>query len=95
MKKRLKANTQRSKLPTVLKTTPQKERRRQHRNKYHYKQAHAKRERLRVKAFNQAIIHLRNSIPFFSLHKRNSKIEVLKLAVFYISFLQDLLNKHI
>ncbi|ESO03572.1 hypothetical protein HELRODRAFT_153470, partial [Helobdella robusta] len=68
------------------------ERRRQRRASDRYKAAHASRERLRVEAFNSAFNNLRLLLPTLPPDKKLSKIEVLRLAICYISYLGHVLE---
>lgn len=68
------------------------ERRRIRRATEKYRTAHATRERLRVEAFNTAFSHLRRLLPTLPPDKKLSKIEVLRLAICYISYLFHVLE---
>lgn len=50
------------------------------------------RERRRMLSINSAFEHLRQHVPTFPYEKRLSKIDTLRLAIAYISLLQELLN---
>lgn len=50
------------------------------------------RERRRMLSINAAFGHLRQHVPTFPYEKRLSKIDTLRLAIAYISLLQELLN---
>lgn len=50
------------------------------------------RERRRMLSINSAFEHLRLHVPTFPYEKRLSKIDTLRLAIAYISLLQELLN---
>lgn len=50
------------------------------------------RERRRMLSINSAFEHLRRHVPTFPYEKRLSKIDTLRLAIAYISLLQELLN---
>lgn len=50
------------------------------------------RERRRMLSINAAFEHLRQHVPTFPYEKRLSKIDTLRLAIAYISLLQELLN---
>ena len=49
-------------------------------------------ERDRAKAFNQAFDQLRHSIPSLPKNKKLSKIEILRLAICYMAYLDFLLT---
>lgn len=68
------------------------ERRRRRRATAKYRTAHATRERMRVEAFNQAFIELRKLLPTLPPDKKLSKIEILKLAICYIAYLNHVLD---
>ncbi|NWH78634.1 HEN1 protein, partial [Piaya cayana] len=63
------------------------ERRRRRRATAKYRTAHATRERIRVEAFNMAFAELRKLLPTLPPDKKLSKIEILRLAICYISYL--------
>ncbi|XP_075256739.1 uncharacterized protein LOC142349211 [Convolutriloba macropyga] len=67
------------------------ERRRIRRATVKYRTAHASRERLRVEAFSIAFTELRKLLPTLPHDKKLSKIEILRLAIAYISYLDHLL----
>ncbi|KAK1172937.1 fer3-like protein [Acipenser oxyrinchus oxyrinchus] len=52
------------------------------------------RERKRMFSLNEAFDDLRKKVPTFAYEKRLSRIETLRLAVVYISFMSELLNKN-
>ena len=68
------------------------ERRRRRRATQKYRTAHATRERLRVEAFNVAFAELRKLLPTLPPDKKLSKIEILRLAVCYIAYLNHVLD---
>ncbi len=68
------------------------ERRRRRRATNKYRCAHATRERLRVEAFNVAFSELRKLLPTLPPDKKLSKIEILRLAICYISYLNHVLD---
>ncbi|XP_060944005.1 helix-loop-helix protein 1-like [Limanda limanda] len=68
------------------------EKRRRRRATAKYRSAHATRERVRVVAFNVAFEELRKLLPTFPPNKRLSKIETLRLALCYISYLNHVLG---
>ncbi|XP_037344815.2 helix-loop-helix protein 1-like [Pungitius pungitius] len=68
------------------------ERRRQRRATATYRSAHATRERVRVVAFNVAFAQLRKLLPILPPEKSSSKIEILRLAICYISYLGHVLD---
>ncbi|KAM9851229.1 helix-loop-helix protein 15-like [Aulostomus maculatus] len=68
------------------------ERRRRRRATEKYRSAHATRERIRVVAFNVAFAELRKLLPTLPPDKRLSKIEILRLAISYISYLRQVLD---
>ena len=68
------------------------ERRRHRRATERYRTAHATRERVRVEAFNAAFGRLRRMLPTLPPDKKLSKIEILRLAICYITFLDHVLD---
>lgn len=68
------------------------ERRRRRRATQKYRTAHATRERIRVEAFNIAFSELRKLLPTLPPDKKLSKIEILKLAICYIAYLNHVLE---
>ena len=68
------------------------ERRRRRRATQKYRTAHATRERVRVEAFNKAFAELRKLLPTLPPDKKLSKIEILRLAICYISYLDHVLE---
>ena len=68
------------------------ERRRRRRATQKYRTAHATRERIRVEAFNVAFAELRKLLPTLPPDKKLSKIEILRLAICYISYLNHVLE---
>lgn len=68
------------------------ERRRRRRATQKYRTAHATRERIRVEAFNVAFSDLRKLLPTLPPDKKLSKIEILRLAICYISYLNHVLD---
>jgi nescient helix-loop-helix protein len=68
------------------------ERRRRRRATPKYRSAHASRERLRVSLFNVAFTSLRRLLPTLPPDRKLSKIEVLRLAICYIAYLDDVLR---
>ena len=68
------------------------ERRRRRRATTKYRTAHATRERIRVEAFNVAFGELRKLLPTLPPDKKLSKIEILRLAICYISYLNHVLD---
>ncbi|XP_048405220.1 fer3-like protein [Stegostoma tigrinum] len=57
------------------------------------RQAANVRERKRMFGLNEAFDQLRKKVPTFAYEKRLSRIETLRLAIVYISFMTELLNK--
>ncbi|MBN3297993.1 FER3L protein, partial [Amia calva] len=51
------------------------------------------RERRRMFSLNEAFDELRKKVPTFAYEKRLSRIETLRLAIVYISFMTDLLEE--
>lgn len=51
------------------------------------------RERRRMFSLNEAFDELRKKVPTFAYEKRLSRIETLRLAIVYISFMRELLTK--
>ncbi|XP_058479119.1 helix-loop-helix protein 2-like [Solea solea] len=68
------------------------EKRRRRRATAKYRCAHATRERVRVVAFNVAFAELRKILPTSPPDRKLSKIEILQLAVCYISYLSHVLD---
>lgn len=56
------------------------------------RQAANVRERKRMFSVNEAFDELRRKVPTFAYEKRLSRIETLRLAIIYISFMTDLLE---
>uniref|UniRef100_A0A3Q2XTS8 Fer3 like bHLH transcription factor n=1 Tax=Hippocampus comes TaxID=109280 RepID=A0A3Q2XTS8_HIPCM len=56
------------------------------------RQAANVRERKRMFSLNEAFDALRRKVPTFAYEKRLSRIETLRLAIVYISFMKDLLE---
>ncbi|XP_036371943.1 fer3-like protein [Megalops cyprinoides] len=52
------------------------------------------RERKRMFSLNEAFDQLRKKVPTFAYEKRLSRIETLRLAIVYISFMTDLLKEN-
>ncbi|KAG9476278.1 hypothetical protein GDO78_003049 [Eleutherodactylus coqui] len=59
---------------------------------YAQRQAANIRERKRMFNLNEAFDLLRKKVPTFAYEKRLSRIETLRLAIVYISFMTELLN---
>ncbi|XP_037646481.1 helix-loop-helix protein 2-like [Sebastes umbrosus] len=68
------------------------EKRRKRRATAKYRSAHATRERVRVLAFNVAFAELRKLLPTLPPDKKLSKIEILRLAICYMSYLHHVLD---
>ncbi|VDN56710.1 unnamed protein product [Dracunculus medinensis] len=71
------------------------ERRKRRRATPKYRNLHASRERrysIRVESFNHAFAKLRALLPTLPLNKKLSKIEILRLSILYISYLDNLLT---
>ncbi|CAD5112053.1 DgyrCDS1300 [Dimorphilus gyrociliatus] len=68
------------------------EKRKRRRATEKYKTAHASRERMRVEAFNRAFNKLRRLLPTLPPDKKLSKIEILRLAICYINYLNHVLE---
>lgn len=77
---------------TPLTNLSREERRRRRRATLKYRIAHASRERIRVEAFNVAFAELRKLLPTLPPDKKLSKIEILRLAICYISYLHHVLE---
>nr|CAH0105813.1 unnamed protein product [Daphnia galeata] len=73
-------------------TLSREERRRRRRATPKYRSAHASRERVRVEAFNSAFADLRKLLPTLPPDKKLSKIEILRLAICYIGYLNHVLD---
>ncbi|EHH15090.1 hypothetical protein EGK_01133 [Macaca mulatta] len=78
--------------PESLGGTDTKVLRRRRRATAKYRSAHATRERIRVEAFNLAFAELRKLLPTLPPDKKLSKIEILRLAICYISYLNHVLD---
>lgn len=78
--------------PSELVGLTREERRRRRRATQKYRTAHATRERIRVEAFNVAFSELRKLLPTLPPDKKLSKIEILKLAICYIAYLNHVLE---
>ncbi|XP_022220061.1 helix-loop-helix protein 1 [Drosophila obscura] len=78
--------------PTELVGLSREERRRRRRATLKYRTAHATRERIRVEAFNVSFAELRKLLPTLPPDKKLSKIEILKLAICYIAYLNHVLE---
>lgn len=78
--------------PSDLVGLSREERRRRRRATQKYRTAHATRERIRVEAFNVAFSELRKLLPTLPPDKKLSKIEILKLAICYIAYLNHVLE---
>lgn len=59
---------------------------------YAQRQAANIRERKRMFNLNEAFDQLRRKVPTFAYEKRLSRIETLRLAIVYISFMTELLQ---
>ncbi|XP_034945553.1 helix-loop-helix protein 1-like [Chelonus insularis] len=75
-----------------LSSLSREERRRRRRATQKYRTAHATRERVRVEAFNLAFAELRKLLPTLPPDKKLSKIEILRLAICYIAYLNHVLE---
>ena len=78
--------------PSELVGLSREERRRRRRATIKYRTAHATRERIRVEAFNVAFSELRKLLPTLPPDKKLSKIEILKLGICYIAYLNHVLE---
>uniref|UniRef100_A0A1B0FJ07 BHLH domain-containing protein n=1 Tax=Glossina morsitans morsitans TaxID=37546 RepID=A0A1B0FJ07_GLOMM len=78
--------------PAELVGLSREERRRRRRATLKYRTAHATRERIRVEAFNVSFAELRKLLPTLPPDKKLSKIEILKLAICYIAYLNHILE---
>lgn len=58
------------------------------------RQAANVRERRRMFSLNEAFDELRQKVPTFAYEKRLSRIDTLRLAIVYISFMTDLLQRN-
>ncbi|XP_054927033.1 helix-loop-helix protein 1-like [Dermacentor andersoni] len=76
----------------ALTSLSREDRRRRRRATQKYRLAHATRERIRVEAFNVAFAQLRRLLPTLPPDKKLSKIEILRLAICYISYLNHVLD---
>jgi transcription factor 1a len=68
-------------------------RRKSHTQLTHQRQAANMRERRRMQNINDAFEGLRSQLPTLPYEKKISKVDTLKMAIGYINFLTDLLNK--
>lgn len=59
------------------------------------RQAANVRERRRMFSLNEAFDELRRKVPTFAYEKRLSRIDTLRLAIVYISFMTDLLQRNV
>ncbi|VDK58453.1 unnamed protein product [Gongylonema pulchrum] len=75
-----------------LKKLSKAERRKRRRATPKYRNLHASRERIRVESFNNAFAKLRALLPTLPVNKKLSKIEILRLSISYISYLENLLR---
>nr|XP_020441503.1 helix-loop-helix protein 2-like [Monopterus albus] len=78
--------------PVRVTALSREEKRRRRRATAKYRSAHATRERIRVVAFNVAFAELRKLLPTLPPDKKLSKIEILRLAIRYISYLNHVLD---
>ncbi|XP_061571817.1 helix-loop-helix protein 2 [Cololabis saira] len=83
---------ERPKSKSELQPLSREEKRRRRRATAKYRSAHATRERIRVEAFNVAFAELRKLLPTLPPDKKLSKIEILRLAICYISYLNHVLD---
>uniref|UniRef100_A0AC34FRA7 BHLH domain-containing protein n=1 Tax=Panagrolaimus sp. ES5 TaxID=591445 RepID=A0AC34FRA7_9BILA len=67
------------------------EKRKRRRATLKYRTLHASRERIRVESFNKAFGELRALLPTTPNDKKLSKIEILRVSIAYIRYLNDLL----
>ncbi|XP_018430527.1 PREDICTED: helix-loop-helix protein 2-like [Nanorana parkeri] len=79
-------------IPCLPPQLSREEKRRRRRATAKYRSAHATRERIRVEAFNVAFAELRRLLPTLPPDKKLSKIEILRLAICYISYLNHVLD---
>ena len=80
------------KVTTEERRLTREEKRRRRRASIKYRTAHATRERMRVEAFNSAFGTLRQLLPTLPPDKKLSKIEILRLAICYIKYLDNVLK---
>jgi len=85
-------STQENRNPEERSRLTREERRKRRRATTRYRNKHATRERIRVEAFNEAFLHLRQLLPVLPPDKKLSKIEILRLACCYISYLNNVLE---
>uniref|UniRef100_A0A0K0EE14 BHLH domain-containing protein n=1 Tax=Strongyloides stercoralis TaxID=6248 RepID=A0A0K0EE14_STRER len=78
--------------PEYLKKLTKAERRKQRRATPKYRTMHASRERIRVESFNNAFAKLRTLLPTLPINKKLSKIEILRISIAYINYLDNLLT---
>jgi len=60
-----------------------------------YRTTHAKRERTRVGTFNVALCRLRKLLPTFPPDRKMTKIDVLRVAISYIEYLNHMLGERL
>uniref|UniRef100_A0A0N5A8S9 BHLH domain-containing protein n=1 Tax=Syphacia muris TaxID=451379 RepID=A0A0N5A8S9_9BILA len=75
-----------------LKQLSKAEKRRRRRATPKYRNLHATRERIRVESFKTAFAKLRALLPTLPTNKKLFKIEILRLSILYISYLEKLLT---
>uniref|UniRef100_A0A7E4ZTL7 BHLH domain-containing protein n=1 Tax=Panagrellus redivivus TaxID=6233 RepID=A0A7E4ZTL7_PANRE len=68
------------------------EKRKRRRATLKYRTLHASRERIRVESFNKAFAQLRSLLPTTPADKKLSKIEILRVSISYIQYLNELLS---
>ncbi|KAF8353579.1 hlh-15 [Pristionchus pacificus] len=68
------------------------ERRKRRRATPKYRNLHATRERVRVESFNNAFAALRSLLPTLPVEKKLSKIEILRISIAYIKYLDHILT---
>lgn len=73
----------------------QRRRRRCPEQQVHQRQAANQRERRRMQSINEAFEGLRAHIPTLPYEKRLSKVDTLRLAIGYISFLTELVQSDV
>ena len=86
--------TLKNEVPDDLHKTRVKHKRRNYsgHRKFYLRHAANIRERKRMQSINKAFEGLRSHIPTLPYEKRLSKVDTLRLAIGYISFLGDMLN---
>ncbi|KAH7719586.1 Helix-loop-helix protein 1 [Aphelenchoides avenae] len=78
--------------PEELQKLTKAEKRKRRRATPKYRNLHATRERIRVESFNSAFAALRALLPTLPPERKMSKIEILRLSIAYIRYLDYLMT---